>query len=111
MIIEFILAFGATIIAAVSQLFLKSSADQKHRSFIKKFLNFKVIFAYGLLFLSTVFNVFAYRTLSLKYQPMIDSTGLIWVAILAAVFINEKPSKIKIISILVTLAGVVIYCL
>lgn len=42
---------------------------------------------------------------------MIDSTGLIWVAILAAIFINEKPSKIKIISILVTLTGVVIYCL
>ena len=102
MIIEFILAFGATIIAAVSQLFLKSSANQKHNSFIRKFLNFKVIFAYGLLFLSTVFNVFAYRTLS---------TGLIWVTILAAIFINEKPSKIKIISILVTLTGVVIYCL
>ncbi len=111
MIIEFILAFGATIIAAVSQLFLKSSANQKHRSFIKKFLNFKVIFAYGLLFLSTVFNVFAYRMLSLKYQPMIDSTGLVWVTILAAIFINEKPSKVKIISIMVTLAGVVIYCL
>ncbi len=111
MIVEFILAFGATLIAAVSQLFLKSSANEKHKKFLKKFLNCKVIFAYGLLFLSTIFNIFAYRGLSLKYQPMIDSTGLIWVSILAAVFLNEKPSKIKVISIMVTLAGVVIYCL
>lgn len=111
MIVSYVLAFSATIIAAVSQLFLKTSANEEHENVIKKFLNVKVIFAYGLLFLSTVFNVFAYRKLSLKYQPMIDSTGLIWVTILAAVFINEKPSRIKLLSILVTLAGVVIYCL
>lgn len=111
MIVSYILAFSATIIAAVSQLFLKRSASEEHENVIKKFLNVKVIFAYGLLFLSTVFNVFAYRKLSLKYQPMIDSTGLIWVTILAAIFINEKPSRIKLLSILVTLAGVIIYCL
>ena len=42
------------------------------------------ILGYGLLFGTTVLNVFAYRGIELKVTPMIEATGIIWVTLLAA---------------------------
>ncbi len=64
--ISYILAFLAVFVASASQILLKQSAETEHKNIITKFLNWRVILGYGLLFGTTVLNVFAYRGIELK---------------------------------------------
>ena len=82
--ISYILAFLAVFVASASQILLKQSAETEHKNIITKFLNWRVILGYGLLFGTTVLNVFAYRGIELEVTPMIEATGIIWVTLLAA---------------------------
>ena len=107
--ISYILAFGAVFVASLSQILLKQSAEKDHKNFFAKFLNWRVILGYALMMGTTVINVFAYRGVELKVTPMIESTGIIWVTVLAAVFLGERPTKRGIISILITIIGIIVF--
>lgn len=107
--ISYILAFTAVFVASLSQILLKQSAEKEHKNFFAKFLNWRVILGYALLLGTTIINVFAYRGVELKVTPMIESTGIIWVTVLAALFLGERPTKRGIISILVTVVGIIVF--
>lgn len=109
--ISYGLAFLSVFVAAVSQILLKQSAQTEHKNIIFKFLNWRVIVSYTLLLGTTVLNVFAYRGIELKVTPMIESTGIIWVTILAVFWLGEKPSKRTILSIVVTIIGIIVFSL
>ena len=109
--ISYVLAFRAVFVASLSQILLKQSAEMEHKNFIFKFLNWRVILGYGLLFGTTILNVFAYRGVELKVTPMIESTGIIWVTILAVFLLGEHPTKRGIASILVTVIGIIVFSL
>lgn len=109
--ISYVLAFLAVFVASVSQILLKQSAQMEHKNIILKFLNWRVILGYALLFGTTIINVFAYRGVELKVTPMIESTGIIWVTILATFILGEKPTKRSILSILVTIVGIIVFSL
>ncbi|MFG6333208.1 MAG: multidrug ABC transporter [Lachnospiraceae bacterium] len=83
----------------------------EHKNIIFKFLNWRVIVGYGLMFGTTILNVFAYRGVELKVTPMIESTGIIWVTILATFLLGEKPSKKVLLSIAVTVIGIIVFSL
>ena len=72
-------------------------------------MNWRVILGYALMLGTTVINVFAYRGVELKVTPMIESTGIIWVTILAALFLGERPTKRGILSILITIVGIIVF--
>lgn len=107
--ISYVLAFLAVFIASVSQILLKKSAQIEHKHILSKFLNWRVILGYILLLGTTIINVFAYRGVELKVTPMIESTGIIWVTILAVCFLGERPSKRAILSIVVTIIGIIVF--
>ncbi len=107
--ISYVLAFLAVFVASVSQILLKQSAQMEHKNIIYKFLNWRVILGYALLFGTTIINVFAYRGVELKVTPMIESTGIIWVTILAIWFLKERPSKRALLSIAVTVIGIIVF--
>lgn len=107
--ISYVLAFLAVFVASVSQILLKQSAQMEHKNIIYKFLNWRVILGYVLLFGTTIINVFAYRGVELKVTPMIESTGIIWVTILAVWFLKERPSKRALLSIAVTVIGIIVF--
>ena len=107
--ISYVLAFLAVFVASVSQILLKQSAQMEHKNIIYKFLNWRVILGYALLFGTTIINVFAYRGVVLKVTPMIESTGIIWVTILAVWFLKERPSKRALLSIAVTVIGIIVF--
>lgn len=109
--ISYVLAFLAVFVASVSQILLKQSAQMEHKNIIFKFLNWRVILGYILLFGTTIINVFAYRGVELKVTPMIESTGIIWVTILAVLLLGEKPTKRAILSIAVTIVGIIVFSL
>lgn len=109
--ISYLLAFLAVFVASFSQILLKQSAQMEHKNVITKFLNWRVITGYALMMGTTVINVFAYRGVELKVTPMIESTGIIWVTFLAAFLLGERPSKRTILSIFVTITGILVFCL
>jgi len=106
-----ILLLCSVLIASVSQIILKKSADSKHESFIKEYLNARVIIGYGMMFASTFFSIFAYRYVEYKNGPLIESLGYLFVMILSAIFLSEKITKKKVIGNLVILLGLIVFYL
>ena len=87
--ISYILAFLAVFVASASQILLKQSAETEHKNIITKFLNWRVILGYGLLF----------------------GTAIIWVTLLAASILGERPTKRTILSIVITVIGIIVFSL
>ncbi len=98
-------------IASVSQIILKTSSGQKYDSFIKEYLNPKVIIAYAMFFGTTLISLYAYKGLPLSMGPVLEATGYIWVAILSFLILKEKITTKKLIGLVVIIAGIVVYSL
>ena len=77
-------------IASISQILLKKSANQTKQSKWQEYLNPYVIFAYLLLFISTLLTMFAYNNLNLSTGVVIESISYIIIAILSYFLFKEK---------------------
>lgn len=108
MILSYVLAVAAVIIASTSQVLLKKKASDAPKSFWKKFLNGPVILSYLLLFTSMVLNSLALREMDMAVLPCITATSFLWIMVLSALFLGEKPTRNKVIGICMILLGVVV---
>lgn len=95
-------------ISAVSQILLKSSAKEQHESSWRDYLNWKVIVAYGIFFLSSLLTVFAYRYVPLSMGPMLEASGYIFVAVLGLLFLKERIGKRKWFGLSMILVGIIV---
>lgn len=96
----------SVLIAAVSQIILKKSADKHYDSIVKEYLNPKTILAYGMFFISSLVTVLAYRGVPLSLGPVLEASGYIYVAILGAIFLKEKISKRKLVGLIIIILGI-----
>ncbi len=107
---RYILVFLVSVfISSLSQVLLKVSADTKHSSVWKEYLNIRTICAYGLFFMSTLITVFAYKYVSLSMGAVLEASGYIFVTILGVVVLKEKVSKKKLIGLGMILAGIFVF--
>ena len=104
------LAIG-TFISSFSQVLLKKEAAVSHDSFIKEYLNPRVIIAYGIFFLSTFLSIFAYKGIPLSFGPIIEATGYLYVVIWGKLIFKEHIGWKKILSLALILAGIGIYAI
>ena len=107
----FSIALCSVIIAGISQIILKRAALKSYDKWYQSYLNFPVIFAYFLFFLSTVCSVIALRRLPLSLSPMWQSMGQIFVALLSYFFLKEKMTGKKILGIIIIIIGIVLFSL
>ena len=106
-----LLLFSSVIIASFSQILLKKSAQKKHDSFLKEYLNINVIVGYGMMVVTTLLTIMAYRGLDYKNGPVIESLGYILVMLLSLFFFGEEITKKKLIGNILILIGIfVFYC-
>ena len=105
----FIVALISVLISGISQIILKKAALKTYEKWYLSYLNFPVIFAYFLFFLSTVCSVIALRHLPLSLSPMWQSMGQIFVALLSYFVLKEKLTKKKITGIAVIVLGIVLF--
>lgn len=105
----FVLMFFGTFLSAISQILLKKSAEQKHETFLKEYLNWRVITAYGIFFAVLLLNTYAYTRIDLKYGAVIDTFTYVFVLLLSVLLLHEKVSKRQLIGNLFILAGIFIY--
>ena len=106
-----LLALLSVVIASFSQVMLKLGAGKTYHSKIREYLNVYVITGYGMLFVSMILTIIAYRGLSYLSVPVIEAVGYILVPVLSYLIFKEKLTKRKIIGILFILAGIFIYYL
>lgn len=106
-----LIALG-TLIASISQVLLKKSAEKTYSSLIREYLNPFVIIGYGLMVVSTLCGVIAYnKGVELKSGVMVESIGFIMVMIFSKVFFGEKITKKKIIGNALILIGMIVFYL
>lgn len=96
-------------VASVSQIILKKSASEEHKSVIKEYLNIKVIVGYGLMVLSTILTIWAFTGLDYKNGPIIEALGYIFVMLLSRWILSEKITKKKIVGNGLILLGIIVF--
>ena len=102
---------GSVLVASISQNKKKKSANQKYDRWIDEYLNFRVIFAYGLFFLSSLLTVYAYKFVPLSMGPVLEASGYVFVAVMGYFILKEKIDKRKSLGLIIIIAGIVIFSL
>lgn len=104
-----LILIASVFVATCSQILLKKSSDIKYESIIKEYLNWRVIVGYGMMFISTVLTIIAFKNLDYKNGPILESVGYIFMMILSRLFIKEPITKNKIIGNVFILVGIVVF--
>ena len=99
------------IISAASQILLKKSAEKEYPNRIREYLNPYVIISYAIFFLATLVSVFAFKKIDASMGPILGASGYIFVAFFSWIFLKEKISKMKILGLVIIVAGIVVYAL
>ena len=99
----------SVLIASASQILLKKSTLKKYPTLIKEYLNPYVIIGYGMMVLSTILTILAFKGLDYKNGPIIESVGYLFVMLLSWKFLNEKITKKKVIGNILILIGIVVF--
>lgn len=108
--LKFILIFlFSVLISSVAQIILKKSAGRKYDSIIKEYLNFRVIGAYSIFFLSTLLTMYAYTGVPLTLGFLLESVGYIYIPMLSLIFLKEKITPSMVIGSLFIICGIVVY--
>ena len=96
-------------ISAISQLLLKKSALEEHSSWIKEYLNIKVIIAYFLFICAVLIDLLALKYIPLSFVPIIETSNYIFIIVLSRIVFKEKISIKQTISICLIISGILIY--
>jgi len=104
-----VIMLTSAFLASVSQILLKLSANKKYRNPILEYFNPYVILGYGILMLTMLMNVYAYRGLDYKIGPIIASTSYLFVMVLGKLILKESVTKNKVLGIAIILIGIYIF--
>ena len=107
----FLLALGSVCIASVSQIILKMGAGKEYGVKIQEYLNFYVITGYGMLFISMLLTIVAYKKLSYLSVPVVEALGYIMVPTLSVLIFKERIKGKRLLGILIIIVGIVLYYL
>ena len=105
----FLIYLLSVTVAAFSQILLKKSANREHSSLLREYLNPYVIGGYGLLCLSMLLTILAFRGMDYKNGPVIESLGYVLVMFLSFCFFQERITRRKVIGTICIIAGFVIF--
>lgn len=107
--IAVLLLFVAVFISSISQIILKKSANKHYNSFIRNYLNIRVICAYIILIMAVLLDLFAFKYVPVSFVPVIESSSYFFILILSRFFLHEKLTLKQIIGISIIMLGVFLY--
>ena len=110
MIYAFIMVMAA-FMASCSQILLKYSTMDEHRTELSVYLNPKVIMAYFIFGLTMLMNVYAFTGIEYKFGSILSSTAYFFTMLLSSVFLKEKMTWRCVSGNLLIIVGIVIYTL
>ena len=103
--------FLAVAVSSTSQILLKKGASKQYDSVIREYLNPWVIFGYGMMVLSTLCVIYAYKGVEYKNGSIIESLGFLVVMVLSRIFLGEKITPKKIVGNVIILTGIFVFYL
>ncbi len=95
--------------AGFGQVALKKAAMELGRSLLGQYANGNVLLGYALMICSMGMISVAYRGVSLKVAPALDSLGFVIVPMLSWLFLGEKVTLVKGAGFLLIICGVLIF--
>ncbi len=98
----------SSLIASLSQVLLKRSAQKEHRSRRAEYLNLRVLVAYGMLFVSMLLTMLSLRRVPLSLAPVIEASSYFYVALLSYWLLGERPGRKKVLGIALILIGIIV---
>jgi len=108
--VKYVLIFLLSVsIASISQILLKKSATIDRTNKISEYLNIYVISSYGLLFISTLLTLYAYKEIKLSIGMVLETVSYILVPILSYFILREKINKRQILAMLLIILGILVY--
>ena len=96
-------------VGAVSQVLLKKSALEPHKSVVREYLNAKVIIAYALFFAAVFIDLTALKIVPASYVPIIEASSYVFAIILSRVFFNDRIKAKQVAAIALIVAGIAVY--
>lgn len=107
----FIFYFLAVFIASISQILLKSNANERSIDNRNKYMNVKVLVAYGIFVLSMLIGTLALKKIEYKYAAIIESMSYFFVLIGSRVAFNEKITRRRLSGISIIAVGIIVFML
>lgn len=107
--IPILLLFISVFISSISQIILKKAANKEYSSFIKSYMNIRVIGAYCIFFAAVLIDLYAFKFVPVSFVPVIESTSYFFIIILSRIFLHEKLTLKQIIGISIIMLGVFLY--
>ncbi len=106
-----LLGVFSVFVASLSQTLLKWESGREHKSLLREYLNAGVIGGYGLLALSMLLTMFAYRKLPLSMTPAFECFSYLFVTVFGVTVFHERVTKKKLLALGMILAGILIFTL
>ncbi len=107
--IFFLVMIFVELLASVSQVLLKKSAQKQYPSRIREYLNVLVIGGYGLLVISMVIGIFCYKHLGYMGTVILEPTAYILVMFLSRLVFGEKITTSKIVGMCLIIGGIIVF--
>jgi len=104
-----LLLLFSVFISALSQILLKKSATENHKSLIFEYLNWKVIVAYFFFFCAVVLDLLALKFVPASFVPIIETSSYVFIIILSRILLKEHISIKQIIAMLCITMGIFVY--
>ena len=99
-----ILFIFSILMASFSQILLKKGSHSKNI-----YLNIKTLTGYGIMFLSTLLTLYAYKGITLGFGQILQSLSFIFVIILSKIFLKEQITKKKVYGIIIIIFGIIVF--
>lgn len=106
-----LMLFGATVFSAYSQVLLKQSAKEEHKSLLYEYLNWRVITAYIMAFGVLFVNMYAFTKIDMRYGSVVDTFTYFLVMIFSYFLLKEKFNRRQLLGNLIIISGILIYTL
>ena len=100
---------AATVLAALSQIMLKISANREYKNKLFIMLNPLVIISYGIFFITMVMSVYSLKGMSISLGNVVESINYILIPVLSYIFLKEKINRTQFIGIIVIIIGITVF--
>lgn len=105
----FVLYLIAVLIASISQILLKVSANKNYSTSLEEYLNKFVVLGYGLFILSVIIATLALKDMEYKYGTIMESISYFFILLGSRVILKEKITTRKLIGVSIIISGIVIF--
>lgn len=99
----------AVLLGSIAQIPLKKSSLRKHNNTIGYFVNTYTIVGYSIMLIAAGLSFFSVRHIELKYLPIVESLGYVYVLIIGYLVFHERISVRGILASMLIIIGVVVF--